>query len=79
MNDVMFVLRRVADNSKSLILDVDNNYCEQLNSILNKHIGGKRLNFSQKQSYNQAAIVSFNSEGNFIRTMHKKITNKSPD
>lgn len=81
MNDVKFVLRRVADNSKSLILDVDNNYCEQLNSILNKNIGGKRINFSQKQSYNirvQATIVSFNSEGNFIRTMHKKITNKSP-
>ncbi|XP_025191885.1 uncharacterized protein LOC112592111, partial [Melanaphis sacchari] len=81
MNDVKFVLRRVADNSKSLILDVDNNYCEQLNSILNKHIAGKRINFSQKQSYNirvQAAIVSFNSKGNFIRTMHKKITNKSP-
>ncbi|XP_029348145.1 uncharacterized protein LOC100575276 isoform X2 [Acyrthosiphon pisum] len=81
MNDVKFVLRRVADNSKSLILDVDNNYCEQLNSIINKHIAGKRINFTQKQSYNiriQAAIVSFNSKGNFIRTMHKKITNKSP-
>jgi len=66
MNDIKFVLRRVADNSKSLIHDVDSNYCEKLNSILNKHIAGKRINFSQKQSYNirvQAAIVSFNSKG----------------
>lgn len=81
MNDITSAIRRVIENAKSLLFDVDNNYCEQFNSIINKHIGGKRLNFSQRQSYNiriQAAVVSFNSDGNFIRMMHKKITNRSP-
>lgn len=81
MIDIGSVLRRVIDNSKSLLYDVDNNYCEQFNSIINKHIAGKRINFSQKQSYNtrvEAAVVSFNSGGDFIRLIHKKLTNKSP-
>lgn len=81
MNEIISALRRVVDNAKSLLYDVDNNYCEQFNSIINKHIGGKRINFSQRQSYNiriQAAVVSFNSEGSFIHAMHKKITDKSP-
>jgi len=81
MSDIYSVIRRVADNSKSLVLDVDNNHCEQYNSIINKHIAGKRINFSQKQSYNtrvQTAVVSFNTGGNFIREIHEKITNKSP-
>lgn len=81
MSEIYTVIRRVADNSKSLILDVDNNRCEQFNSIINKHIAGKRINFCQKQSYNirvQTAVVSFNTGGNFIREIHKKITNKSP-
>lgn len=81
MSEISSVLRRVANNSKSLVLDVDNNYCEQYNSIINKHIAGKRINFTQRQSYNtrvQTAVVSFNTGGNFIREIHKKITNKSP-
>lgn len=81
MNDICSVIQRVAENSTSLILDVDNNHCEQYNSIINKHISGKRINFSQKQPYNirvQTAVVSFNTGGNFIREIHKKITNKSP-
>jgi len=44
-------------------------------------MAGKRINFTQKQSYNTrvyAAIVSFNSGGQFIREIHKKITEKSP-
>lgn len=81
MNDIISAIRRVVNNARSLLFDVDNNYCEQYNSIINKHIAGKRLNLSQRQSYNtrvKAAVISFNSEGNFISTMHKKITNKSP-
>lgn len=81
MNEITSAIRRVIDNAKSLLYDVDNNYCEQFNSIINKHIAGKRINFTQRQSYNirvQAAIVSFNSDGSFISMMHKKITEKSP-
>jgi hypothetical protein len=32
MNDIYSVIQRVAENSTSLILDVDNNHCEQYNS-----------------------------------------------
>lgn len=82
MNDIGSVLRRVIDNSKSLLYDVDNNYCEQLSSHINKHIAGKQINFSQRQSYNtcrvKAAVVSFNSGRDFICLIHKKLTNKSP-
>lgn len=81
MNQITFIIRRVVDNSRSLLFDIDNNYCEQFNSIINKHIAGKRINFSQKNSYNtrvQAAVVSFNSGGEYIRMIHKNITKKSP-
>ncbi|KAL4083087.1 hypothetical protein QTP88_028417 [Uroleucon formosanum] len=61
--------------------NVDNNICEQFNSIINKHIAGKRINFALKNSYNarvEAAVVSFNTSGQYIRSIHKKITKKSP-
>jgi hypothetical protein len=51
MTEMSTALRRVVNNSKSLLLDVDNNICEQFNSLINKYIAGKRINFSQKQSY----------------------------
>lgn len=81
MNQIDNVLRRVVDNAKSLLFDIDNNFCEQFNSIINKYIAGKRINFSQKQSYNtriQAAVVSFHSGGQYIRMIHKNITKQSP-
>lgn len=81
MTEMSTALRRVVNNSKSLLLDVDNIICEQFNSLINKYIAGKRINFSQKQSYTtrvNAAVVSFNSNGNLIREIHKNITNKSP-
>lgn len=54
---------RLVFNSKSLIIDVDNNICEQLNSVINKYISGKRINLSQRNAYNtrvEAAVISFN-------------------
>jgi len=81
MNEMSDILRRSIDNARSLLFDVDNNYCEQFNSVINKYIAGKQINFTQKQSYNtrvHAAIVSFNSGGQFIREIHKKFTKKSP-
>jgi len=77
MKEISTALRRFADNAKSLLLDVDNNIYEQFNSVINKHIDGKRIIFSQKQSYSTriyTAVVSFNTDGNYIREFHKKIT-----
>jgi len=80
MTEIRNIVYRLVINSDSLIEDVDNNSCEQFNSIINKHIGGKRINFTQGNNYQtrvQAAIVAYNSR-NYIRTIHKKIMLKSP-
>lgn len=81
MTELKNISRRLIDNATSLLLDVTNNICEQFNSVVNKFIAGKRINFSQRNGYNtrvKAAIISFNSGGNFLRQIHKKITDKSP-
>jgi len=44
MIEINTIINRLVRNSKSLILDLDNNVCEQFNSIINKYIGGKRIN-----------------------------------
>jgi len=61
-------------------LDVDNNICEQFNSFINKFLGGKRINYTQRHSYNTrilAAVVGFNSQ-EYIRAVKKHVTNTSP-
>lgn len=71
---------RLVFNSKSLIIDVDNNICEQFNSVINKYIGGKRMNLSQRNSYNtrvEAAVISFNTN-EYLRTITKHVIHKSP-
>ncbi|XP_060853394.1 uncharacterized protein LOC132931411 [Rhopalosiphum padi] len=74
------ITSRLVNNSSSLIEDLDNNICEQFNSIINKYVGGKRINFSQSNNYStriKAAIISFNSKA-YLSTIHKKIMNFSP-
>jgi len=82
MSEISQIYHRVVENAQSLLLDIDNNnICEQFNSIINKHIAGKRINFALKNSYNacvEAAVVSFNTSGQYIRLIHKDITKKSP-
>jgi len=64
-----------------LILDLDNNICEQFNSLINKYIGGnKRINLSQRNAYNarvEEAVIAFNSK-QYLRAIMKNITTKSP-
>jgi len=53
---------------------------EQRNSVINKFLGGKRINFTQKNSYStrvQAAVVSYNS-GEYLRFLNKYVTHKNP-
>lgn len=74
------IVSRLSNNAKSLIMDVDNNACEQFNSVINKFLGEKRINFTQKSSYStrvQAAVISFNSE-EYLRSVKKYVTHKSP-
>jgi len=80
MVEIKNIVNRLVINSESLILDVDNNICEQFNSIINKYIGGKRINLSQRNSYNtrvEAAVVSFNSK-EYLRAINKNVMKKSP-
>ncbi|CAH2088999.1 unnamed protein product [Euphydryas editha] len=55
---------QLAFHSKSLLFNVTNNKAEQFNGIVAKLVGGKRVNFSLKNSYTvrcHAAVDSFNS------------------
>lgn len=80
MVHIRSIVYRLTVNADSLLENVDNNLCEQLNSLINKHIGGKRINFTQKNNYNtrvEAAVIAFNSK-NYLRSVQKKIIFKSP-
>jgi hypothetical protein len=80
MREMDQIIFRLTKNANSLLLDVDNNPCEVFNSVINKYIGGKRINFSQKNSYNtrvEAAVIAFNSK-QYLRKVHKTIQNSSP-
>lgn len=79
--DIQRTVQRVANNSSSLILDVDNNVSELYNSIVAKIVGGKRVNFSLRGSYQtrcHAAAVSMNVKSDLHRLIHKNSVNKSP-
>lgn len=81
MKEINQIVNRIATHSDSLYINVDNNACEQFNSVINKHIGGKRINFSQRNSYNtrvEAAVVSYNSSGQYLRKMCKQVNKVSP-
>jgi len=82
MQEIENCVQRLVNHSENLLENKDNNVCEQFNSIINKYIAGKRINFSGRKSYStrvEAAVISFNSK-EYIRQVHKKITNNfSPD
>lgn len=74
MTEIRNIIYRLVINADSLIGNVDNNPCEQFNSLINKHIGGKRINFTQSNNYQtcvQAAIVAYNSK-DYIKTINNK-------
>ncbi|CAF4946370.1 unnamed protein product [Pieris macdunnoughi] len=74
---------QIALHSKSLLWNVNNNRAEQFNSIVAKHIGGKRINFSLKNSYTarcHAAVVAFNTgkpQYNLYQTNFKQSPRKA--
>lgn len=77
MAEIRNIIYRLSVNADSLIENVDNNPCEQFNSLINKRVGGKRINFTQKNNYKtsvEAAVIEFNSK-NYLRTLQKKNNN----
>lgn len=77
---IMEAVNILADYSQHLIQDVDSNVVERYNSIVAKFIGGKRVNYSQKGSYQTrcaAAVVRHNSGEEFYK-LHKAVMKNSP-
>jgi len=81
MRELQNIMSRLTINAESLIENKTNNLCEQFNSIINKHIAGKRIHFCGRRSYNtrvEAAVISFNSK-QLLRKIHKRTcSNHSP-
>lgn len=80
-DDIMSAVHLMAHHTSSLIYGVNNNCVEGYNSLVAKFVGGKRINFSLRGSYQtrcSAAVISHNSGPFLMRKFHKKITNYSP-
>ncbi|CAN7951097.1 unnamed protein product, partial [Ixodes pacificus] len=80
-DEIAVAANRLVNNVSSLILDVDNNAAEHVNSLVAKFVGGKRVNFSLRGSYRMrclGAAVAFNSPGKYHRAVHKSLCKKSP-
>ena len=45
MAEIRNIIYRLSVNADNLIENVDKNSCEQFNSLINKHIGGKEIYF----------------------------------
>lgn len=76
----MEVVNNLSLHSKSLLYNANNNAVEQFNSIIAKHIGGKRINFSLRVSYDakcKLSAVSHNSKLKYNK-IPKLLTESSP-
>ncbi|KOB67837.1 hypothetical protein OBRU01_19203 [Operophtera brumata] len=77
---IRYIVSVVASNSRSLVYDVNSNRVECFNSVIAKLVGGKRINFSLRQTYQtrcNAAVVSFNTRKP-VYTLQKNILGFSP-
>lgn len=48
---IMEIVGNLSLHKKSLLYNANNSMVEKLNSIITKRIGGKRVNFSLRKSY----------------------------
>lgn len=79
--DLEACLQRLIQNCTSLILNMDNNMAEHFNSIVCKFVGGKRVNFSLRGSYQtrcEAAALSFNLGCDYHKKLNEAITGRRP-
>lgn len=77
---VMAVVDALADQSRHLIQDIDSNVIEHYNAAVARSVGGKRVNFCLKGSYQarcDAAVVRHNS-GRSYYNLYKSMFKKSP-
>lgn len=79
-SDITSCMNRLKFHAPSLIRYVTNNYAESFNSVVAKFVGGKRVNFAKRGSYEMrcnAAGLSFNERGMYHETLHHAITGRS--
>lgn len=79
--DLMTALQRLSDNASSLVMNMDNNLAEHYNSVVCKFVGGKRVNYSLRGSYQtrcKAAALSYNTCGEYYKILGKLATGETP-
>lgn len=77
---IRFLTANVASNARSLIENVDSNVVERFNGVIAKFVGGKRVNYALKRSYQArcaGAVIAFNSK-KIHTTVSKNMYKKSP-
>ncbi|XP_074040945.1 uncharacterized protein [Leptinotarsa decemlineata] len=75
--DIQVCMNRLIIHIESLLYNMNNNLAEYYNSIVCKFVGGKRINYSKKKSYQsrcEAALISFNKEPEYYGVLHKTMT-----
>jgi len=80
-DELVAVKSLILFHAESVLYKVNNNAAESYNSILEKFIGGKRVNFSMRGSYSlryNAAVTSYNEDPRRLYSLHKKISKRSP-
>lgn len=68
-------------HTESLMYGVSNNVSESFNFILAKFVGGKKVNFFPRGSYNfryNAVVASCNADFRRLSLIYKKIAKYSP-
>ncbi|XP_074029433.1 uncharacterized protein [Leptinotarsa decemlineata] len=76
---MMVPVKYLATHFKSLLCNVDTNTFEQFNSIICKHIGGKRINYCSRRSFQARceASVEWNTK-HFVSILSQSLTGRMP-
>lgn len=77
---IMEIVSNVAVHSKSLLFNANNNAVEIFNALIAKHIGGKRVNFALKGSYQtrcNTSVLSHNTKRKYHQ-IYRELSSNSP-
>lgn len=80
-DDLLVLNANIARHSVSLMFNVTNNMAESYNACVAKYVGGKRVNFCVRRSYQtrcELAVTAYNAGPNLHSLLHKGLTQKSP-
>lgn len=71
--EIYSILNHIVTNAESLLMAQTNNIAEQFNSIIAKFIGGKRVNYCLRGSYEMRcfAAAAKQNTGNLVKTLAK--------